>query len=199
MQPRWQQAKVACPQGDPQQGPLKPPNMAHQREVTLLRDGGFTTQAAEAVCHAQWPDTIVRDVQREINAKVKNNPIQLLAGRWSSSVKQTGNFIFTIQGKVDFPLISLYSRFLLAPFPGAQIAPTGAWMWAQIRGVPIWDEDDTPHSQNELLEALRSNPAFENAILTISPRWQIPVEGSLEIWALYSSPTVTPMAQSPDR
>ena len=100
----------------------------------------------------------------------------LLAGRWSSSVQRTGNFIFTIRGKVEFPLIFSYSRFLLAPFPGAELTPTGDWTWAQLRGVPIWNEEYSPRSQEELLTALRANPAFEHTILTILPRWQIPVE-----------------------
>ena len=125
---------------------------------------------------AQRPEAIVREVQKQINAQVKSNPIQLLAGRWSSSVRRTGNFIYTIRGKVEFPLVSSYSCFLLAPFPDADLAPTGDWTWAQLRGVPIWNDQDSPRSQEELLSALRTNPAFENAILTIAPRWQIPVE-----------------------
>ncbi|KAF8257500.1 hypothetical protein EI94DRAFT_1817666 [Lactarius quietus] len=110
-------------------------------KVTVLRDGGLLTQAAKAAVWAQHPDTIVKEVQRQINAKIKNNPIQLLAGRWSSS-----------------------------------LAPTGTWTWAQLRGVPIWNEVGTPQSQEELLNALRANPAFETAILTIAPRWQVPIE-----------------------
>ncbi|KAF8264276.1 hypothetical protein EI94DRAFT_1871349 [Lactarius quietus] len=145
-------------------------------EVTVLRDGGLLTQAAEAAVRAQRPDTIVKEVQRQINAKIKNNPIQLLAGRWSSSVRRTGNFIFTIRGRVDFSLIASYSRFLLAPFLDAQLAPTGTWTWAQLRGVPIWNEVGTPQSQEELLNVLRANLAFETAILTIAPRWQVPIE-----------------------
>ena len=145
-------------------------------EVTVLRDGGLTDQAAEAAVRAQRPDNIVQEVQRQINAQVKNNPIQILAGRWSSSVKRTGNFIFTIRGQVNFPLVASYSRFLLAPFPGSELAPSGNWTWAQLRGVPVWDETDTVHSQEQLLAELRSNPAFESAILTTQPRWQIPIE-----------------------
>ena len=145
-------------------------------EVTVLRDGGLLAQEAEIAIRAQRPEAMVREVQKQINAQVKNNPIQLLAGRWSSSVRRTGNFIYTIRGKVDFPLVSSYSRFLLAPFPGAELAPTGDWTWAQLRGVPIWDDQCLPRSQEELESALRANPAFENAILTITPRWQVPVE-----------------------
>ncbi|KAF8265194.1 hypothetical protein EI94DRAFT_1831353 [Lactarius quietus] len=145
-------------------------------EVTVLRDGGLLPEAAKAAMRAQQPDTIVKEVQRQINAKVKNNPLQLLAGRWSSSVKRMGNFIFTIRRRVDFPLIASYSRFLLAPFPGAELTPTGNWTWVQLRGVPIWGDDSRPHPQDELLATLRTNPAFENAILTITPRWQVPLE-----------------------
>ena len=106
-------------------------------EVTVLRSGSCLSQEEEVAVRAQRPEVIVREVQKHINAQVKNNPIQLLAGRWSSSVRRTGNFIYTIRGKADFPLISSYSRFLLAPFPDSDLAPTGDWTWAQLRGVPI--------------------------------------------------------------
>ena len=112
----------------------------------------------------------MREVQKQINAQVKSNPIQILAGRWSSSVRRMGNFIFTVRGQVSFPLIASYSRFLLAPFPGSELAPSGNRTWAQLKGVPIWNEEDSVHSQEELLTALRANPAFENAILTTPPR-----------------------------
>ena len=145
-------------------------------EVTVIRSGSCLSQEDEVAVRAQRPKVIVWEVQKHINAQVKNNPIQLLAGRWSSSVRRTGNFIYTIRGKVEFPLISSYSRFLLAPFPDSDLAPTGDWTWAQLRGVPIWNDQDSPRSQEELLTALRANPAFENAILTIAPRWQVPIE-----------------------
>ena len=153
-----------------------PRNLPLNTEVTVLRDGGLTEQAAEAAVRAQRPDNVVREVQKQINTQVKNNPIQILAGRWSGSVKRTGNFIFTIRGQVSFPLIASYSRFLLAPFPGSELAPSGNWTWAQLRGVPIWNEEDIAHSQEELLKELRANPAFETAIITTPPRWQVPVE-----------------------
>ncbi|KAF8264274.1 hypothetical protein EI94DRAFT_1703354 [Lactarius quietus] len=135
-------------------------------EVTVLRDGGLHSEAAEAAMRAQHPDSIVKEVQKQINVNVKNNPMQLLAG----------NFIFTICGRVDFPLIASYSRFLLAPFLGAELAPMGNWTWAQLRGVPIWGDNGRPHPQDVLLATLRTNPTFENAILTITPRWQVPIE-----------------------
>ena len=173
-------SKAAAAQGRTPTGRHSPRAAAAIRssntEVTVLRNGAGLTQDAELAVRAQRPEAIVREVQRQINAQVKSNPIQLLAGRWSSSVRRTGNFIFTIRGKVDFPLISSYSRFLLAPFPGSDLAPTGDWTWAQLRGVPIWNDLDSPRSHEELLTALRANPAFENAILTIAPRWQVPVE-----------------------
>ena len=173
--------KAAAAQGRMQTGrPItKGPtakNLPSNTEVTVLREGGLLNQAAEAAVRAQRPENIVREVQKQINAQVKSNPIQLLAGRWSSSVRRTGNFIFTIRGQVNFPLIASYSCFLLAPFPGSELAPSGSWMWAQLKGVPIWNEEDSPHSQEELMAALRANPAFENAILTTPPRWQIPIE-----------------------
>jgi hypothetical protein len=159
------------------------------------------SQVAEAILCTKQPDTIVREVQKQINTKVKTNSIQLRAGRWSSSVKCTGNFIFTVHGKVDFPLIALYSRFLLTPFPGAELAPNGNWTWAQLRGVPIWNDNDQIHSQDELLATLRANPAFESAILTIMPRWQIPIErlsgDSGMVLILYCDPdgSITKQAQ----
>ena len=173
--------KSAAAQGKTQSGRPATRNPTAKRlpsntEVTVLRDGGLSALEAEAAVRAQRPDNIVREVQKQINAQVKNNPIQILAGRWSGSVKRTGNFIFTIRGQVNFPLIASYSRFLLAPFPGSELAPSGNWTWAQLRGVPIWDENDIAHSQEELMKALRANPAFEEAIITTVPRWQIPIE-----------------------
>ena len=169
-------AQGRTPTGRPSARAAATANRSSNTEVTVLRDGCHLSQEAELAVRAQRPEAIVREVQKQINAQVKNKPLQLLAGRWSSSVRRTGNFVFTIRGKVDFPLIFSYSRFLLAPFPSAELAPTGEWTWAQLRGVPIWSDDSLPRSQDELLTALRVNPAFENAILTITPRWQVPVE-----------------------
>ncbi|KAN0132203.1 hypothetical protein V8E53_009969 [Lactarius tabidus] len=173
-------ARAAAAQGRTQSGqpstkPSAARNTPSNMEVTVLQDSSLATQEAETAVRVQQPDNIVCEVQKQINAQVKNNPIQILAGRWSSSVRQTGNFIFTIRGRVNFPLITSYLHFLLAPFPGSELALTGNWTWAQLRGVPIWNEDDIVHSQ-ELLTGLRTNPAFENTILTTSPRWQVLIE-----------------------
>ncbi|KAF8264350.1 hypothetical protein EI94DRAFT_1871007 [Lactarius quietus] len=85
------------PSGRPTARTAAPPTKSPSNmEVTVLCDGGLMSPAAEAAIRAQRPDTIVKEVQRQINTKVKNDPIQLLAGRWSSMTSE-GRSCFHVQ------------------------------------------------------------------------------------------------------
>ena len=111
-------------------------------EVTVVYYGGAILLANEQAVWKRRLDTIIREVKANMTCAVAK-PLPITIGRWSSGARSKGNFIFTMQGHIDFRFIQAFESFLTNPFPGGeQLCPNQGWTKLLAHGVPVTDNDD---------------------------------------------------------
>ncbi|KAI9432320.1 hypothetical protein H4582DRAFT_2061840 [Lactarius indigo] len=168
-------------QGRTPGGKLKPSTSPASRSVTrvvVVRYGGLDDEKAEKALRATNPGHIVQQVRTAIERQT-SNPIRLLSGAWSKEVAKTGNFVYTITGKVPMERIMSFSKYLCQPFPGSNLVPTEGWCWAQLRDVLVANPEGVLYDEDDLCDELTRNPAFQNATFVHRPHWMsdCPVRG----------------------
>lgn len=144
-------------------------------EITVVRNGGVDDEAAERAIRSQNPSAIVMAVRAAIS-KLTAQPIQVLGGRWASGFKAgrprpTGNFVYTLNGVLNYDQIRPFEQELIKPFGRGVLTPTHGWVWAQLRNVPTADADGVVYGPNELTNEILKHPAFEGATLCMPARW----------------------------
>ena len=155
-------------------------------EVTVLRTGGLLDTLKESQIRARAADAIVREVRLKM-AKATIKPIRLRAGRWSITPRSKGNFVYSFDGNIPFDIIKSYEHILLSPLGGVgELCPSMGWTRFLANGVPVWDEDDTPFSPDQLLEEVRTLPGLKKAFFAMQPRWLTHTD---QIFTDYSSVT----------
>ena len=151
--------------GTPRRGQAITPQGA--TEVTIIRYGGINDAAKEGALRARHPVTFVEQAQRALN-QLSHHPPVILKGRWSTTSATTGNFVFTLSGTYSPEFVHNICESLCEPFPGkCAVVLTEGWTWAQLRQVPIQDDDGLIHSCDDLYNALIANPCFQSVLLTI--------------------------------
>ncbi|KAH9001650.1 hypothetical protein EDB92DRAFT_1812377 [Lactarius akahatsu] len=125
---------TAAAQNRTPQGRPKPsnPQSRNVTKVVVIRHGGLEDLEAEKALRDTPPGNIIHQVRCDIERST-SNPIKLLGGTWTKEVAKTGNFAYTITGKVSMDRILTFSNHLLAPFPGGTLVPTEGWCWAHLR------------------------------------------------------------------
>ena len=155
--------------GTPRRGQAITPQGA--TEVTIIRYGSINDAAKEGALRARHPVTFVEQAQRALN-QLSHHPPVILKGRWSTTSATTGNFVFTLSGTYSPEFVHNICESLCEPFPGeCAVVPTEGWTWAQLRQVPIQDDDGLIHSCDDLYNALIANPCFQSVLLTVRPSW----------------------------
>ncbi|KAI9430885.1 hypothetical protein H4582DRAFT_2085954 [Lactarius indigo] len=137
-------------------GALKPSTSPSSRLITkvvVVRYGSLLDEDAEKKLHANNPGYI------------------LLSGNWLKEVAKTGNFIYTIVGKVPMERILTFSKFLCQPFPGSRLVPTEGWCWAQLHDVIIADQDGVLYDKDALADKLACNLCFVDIPFIQPPSW----------------------------
>ncbi|KAI9429558.1 hypothetical protein H4582DRAFT_2065095 [Lactarius indigo] len=107
----------AAAQGRTPAGNLKPTASPSSRLVTkvvVVCYGGLDDKDVEKKLCATNPGHIVHGVRTAIERQTVN-PIRLLSGNWSVEVAKTGNFVYTLVGKVPMEHVLTFSKFLSAP------------------------------------------------------------------------------------
>ncbi|KAI9428341.1 hypothetical protein H4582DRAFT_2067704 [Lactarius indigo] len=164
-------------QGRTPGGKLKsthPPASRSVTRVVVVRYGGLEDETAEKALRATNPGHIVQQVRTAIERQT-SNPIRLLSGAWSKEVAKTGNFVYTITGKVPMERVLSFSKYLCQPFPGSTIIPTEGWCWAQLRDVLVASPEGVLYDEDDLCDELTRNPAFQNATFVHRPHWMTDV------------------------
>ena len=140
-------------------------------EVTIIRYGGISDVAKEGALCTRHPVTFVEHAQQALN-QLSCHPPVILKGRWSTMSATTGNFVFTLSRTYSPEFIHNIRESLCEPFPGkCVVVPTEGWTWAQLRQVPIQDDDGLIYSCDDLYNALITNPCFQSVLLTVQPSW----------------------------
>ncbi|KAH9011403.1 hypothetical protein EDB85DRAFT_2228842 [Lactarius pseudohatsudake] len=168
-----QTANFAAAQQRSASGRLQPgasPTPQNTTRVVVARHGGFPDPAKEATLRATLPEIIATSVRACIERGTPA-PIKILSGRWAKGVEKTGNYVYTITGKITMERILQYSKFLLQPFPGGTLLPAKGWHWAQLREVLVHGEDGV-HTEEQLLAELVRNPAFDGVPFVAPPHWE---------------------------
>jgi hypothetical protein len=165
-------AQGRTPQGNLRQGAVPPPI---RTEVTVSRQGVFLEGGAEDVLRSRNAESIVMEVRTAIASQTKN-PLRLLGGHWSVNSATTGNFVYTIAGDVPPQIIMTFSKWLCAPFPKAHLIPKTGWTWAQLRGVPVYNDTGVIWAPDDLFVEVHANLIFDNVTFCMPPRWQVPPE-----------------------
>ncbi|KAH9044153.1 hypothetical protein EDB84DRAFT_1559105 [Lactarius hengduanensis] len=170
---KTQTANLAAAQQRSASGRLQPgasPAPRNTTRVVVARHGGFLDLAKEATLRATLPEIIATSVRACIERGTPA-PIKILSGRWAKGVEKTGNYVYTITGKITMERILQYSKFLLQPFPGGTLLPAEGWHWAQLREVLVHGEDGV-HTEEQLLVELVRNPAFDGVPFVAPPHWE---------------------------
>ena len=144
-------------------------------EITVVRNGGVDKEAAKRAIHNQNPSAIVMTVHTAIS-KLTAQPIQVLSGRWASGfkagkAKPTGNFVYTLNGVLNYNQIRPFEKELIKPFGRGVLTPTHGWVWVQLRNVPTSDAEGVVYGPEELTNEILKHPAFEGATLCMPARW----------------------------
>ena len=144
-------------------------------EITVVRNGGVDDEAAERAIRNQNPSAIVMAVRTAVS-KLTAQPIQVLGGRWASGFKAgrsrpTGNFVYTLNGILNYDQIRPFEQELVKPFGRGVLTPTHGWVWAQLRNVPTTDVEGLVYGPDELTNEILKHPAFEGATLCMPARW----------------------------
>jgi hypothetical protein len=141
----------------------------------VSRQGVFLEGGAEDMLRSRNTESIVMEVRTAIAAQTKD-PLHLLGGHWSVNCTTTGNFVYTIAGDVPPHIIMTFSKWLCAPFPKAHLIPKTGWAWAQLHGVPVYNDTGVIWAPDDLFVEVRANPIFDNVTFCMPPRWQVPPE-----------------------
>ena len=151
----------------------KPPTIT---EVTVVRFGGTLLSANEQAVRKRRPDAIIREVKANMSHAVAK-PLPITMGRWSSGARSKGNFVFTMQGHIDFRFIQAFESFLTNPFPGGgQLCPNQGWTKLLAHGVPVMDNDDEVFGPDDLQQEVRTMQGLRHVYFSANPRWIKPVE-----------------------
>ena len=154
----------------------KPAPSGATTEVTVIRERGLDDVTAENALHKRHPGDIVREARSRAAQFMKHCP-NILMGRWSTTHKTTGNFVYVLAGKVSMAVIGSLNNVLCDPLGGkGWVVPASSWQWAQLRGVWVKDDDNVAWSNHSLEMELHANPVFKTATLCVPPYWQIPPE-----------------------
>ena len=102
--------------------------------------------------------------------------IQILGGHWAGSVAKTGNFVFTINGKIPFKEIVPFAAALISPLKVGELRPLDGWLWTQLREVPTTGQDGVVYDNDTLTAELLRNPVFYGVTLCTLAHWQKSVE-----------------------
>ena len=148
------------------------PSASDTTDITVIRNGGDEDEKRERGLRARDPVAFVQAAQRALDRASKAAP-RILKGRWSRTVDNTGNFVYTLAGTIPPENIGALRDALCEPFPGATtIVPVSGWTWAQLRNVPTHDADGTLYNNDDLLRAFVANPCFANVYMPVPPTWQ---------------------------
>ena len=144
-------------------------------EITVIRHGGSVNTVSEQAVRKRRPDAIVREVQANM-ARAVARPLPITAGRWSTGARSKGNFVFRMQGQIDFKFIQPFESFLTGPFPGGgQLCPNQGWTKLLAHGVPIMDNDDRVFGPDDLQQEVRCMDGLRSVYFSATPRWIKPV------------------------
>ncbi|KAH8982525.1 hypothetical protein EDB92DRAFT_1819860 [Lactarius akahatsu] len=138
-------------------------------EVTVIRGHGVDDPNLELQIYKRSPSFYVAEARQEVE-KIAQGKIVLLSGRWSQS--QSHNFVYTFQGRVPFEQLFPYRDILVKPLFAGYLVPNDGWTHAQLRDVQTRAADGTIHDNATLMEELRRNIAFKDAIFCLVPHWQ---------------------------
>ena len=166
---------LAQPQKHTQQNQVTN-NSSTITEVTVVRFGGAILSANEQAVRKRRPDAIIREVKANMMRAVAK-PLPITMGRWSLGARSKGNFVFTMQGHIDFRFIQAFESFLTNPFPGGgQLCPNQGWTKLLAHGVPVTDNDEVIFGPADLQQEVRTMQGLRNVYFSASPRWIKPVE-----------------------
>ena len=155
-------------------GPLPQTNSLTTR-VTIARSGGLTDQEAENELRNTRPEHIVM-AARTAAENLSAETIQILGGHWAGSVARTGNFVFTINGKIPFEEIFPFAAAFVSPLKVGEMMPLDGWLWTQLREVPTTGLDGVVYDNDTLTAELLRNPVFHGVTLCTLAHWQKSVE-----------------------
>lgn len=102
--------------------------------------------------------------------------IQILGGHWAGSAAKTGNFVYTINGKISFVDILPFAVAFVSPLKVGTLVPLDRWLWTQFREVPTTSPDGLIYDNDALTTELLRNPAFHGVTLCMPAHWQKSVE-----------------------
>lgn len=172
--------------------------------VTVTRNGGLADQDAEDTLRNMKPEHIVMAARTAAEA-LSTEAIQILGGHWAGSVAKTGNFVFTINGKIPFAQIQPFAEALVSPLKVGKLVPLDGWLWTQFRGVPTAGPDGVVYDSNALTAELLRNPAFYGVTLCMLAHWQKSIdkvmhdaEATLQVSYLDETGEVTKTIQHSD-
>ena len=155
-------------------GPPPPANSLTTR-ITIARNGGLTDQNAENALRNTRPEHIVM-AARTAAENLSAETIQILGGHWAGSAAKTGNFVFTINGKIPYEEILPFEAAFVNPLKVGEMMPLDGWLWTQLREVPTTGPDGVVYDNDTLTAELRRNPAFHGVTLCTLAHWQKSVE-----------------------
>ncbi|KAH9031227.1 hypothetical protein EDB85DRAFT_2241827 [Lactarius pseudohatsudake] len=170
---RQQASSAAAAQQRTPAGRLKPgasPTPRNTTRVVVSRNGGFPDKEKETLLRASIPGLIATSVRTAIERSTPA-PIHILSAQWAKGVETTGNFVYSISGKIPMERILQFSKFLLQPFPGGTLLPAEGWCWAQLRDVRLRDDDGHIFSEDTLMTELIHNPVFQGIPFVTKPHW----------------------------
>ncbi|KAH9038449.1 hypothetical protein EDB84DRAFT_1653006 [Lactarius hengduanensis] len=139
-------------------------------EVTVIRGQGVEDALFELQLFKRAPSTFVAEIRQEVE-RMSQGKLVILAGRWSQKAN-AHNFVYTFQGSVSFTTIFPYRNLLVKPLMAGYVVPNDGWTHAQLRDVSTRAPDGTVHSNDTLIEELRRNAPFRDAIFCLVPHWQ---------------------------
>jgi hypothetical protein len=143
----------------------------------VIRKGGLTDSDEEEAIRATKPESIVMAARSAVE-RLSQSHIQILGGRWArkpdgkGKFAPTGNFVYKINGKVDFANIMLYTQALIAPLRVGVLVPSHHWVWAHFRGVPTSGSDGVIYDPDTLTAEVLCNPIFQGVTLCMPAHWQ---------------------------
>ncbi|KAH9049186.1 hypothetical protein EDB84DRAFT_1658060 [Lactarius hengduanensis] len=139
-------------------------------EVTVIRGHGVEDPLFELQLFKRAPSTFVAEIRQEVE-RMSQGKLVILAGRWSQKAT-AHNFVYTFQGSVSFTNIFPYRNLLVKPLLAGYVVPNDGWTHAQLRDVSTRAPDGTVHNNDTLIEELRRNAPFRDAIFCLVPHWQ---------------------------
>ncbi|KAH9023362.1 hypothetical protein EDB84DRAFT_1564743 [Lactarius hengduanensis] len=141
-------------------------------EVTVIRGHGVEDALFELQLFKRAPSTFVAEIRQEVE-RMSQGKLIILAGRWSQKAN-AHNFVYTFQGAP--PLLQMnifpYRNLLVKPLMAGYVVPNDGWTHAQLRDVSTRAPDGTVHTNDTLIEELRRNAPFRDAIFCLVPHWQ---------------------------